>query len=119
MLCAFHSFSGEHSTSGQRNIISLYKVLNSGCSEINEAMKIACADALAKLAKEAVPQSVKDAFPADKSFEFGREYLVPTPFDPRLLTVISMAAAKAACESGVAKSPISDWEAYEKRLQSM
>lgn len=88
-------------------------------TEINEAMKIACADALAKLAKEPVPESVKAAFPADKSFEFGREYLVPTPFDPRLLTVVSIAAAKAACESGVARSPISDWDAYEKRLQSM
>ena len=82
-------------------------------------MKIACADALAKLAKEPVPESVKAAFPAEKSFEFGREFLVPTPFDPRLLTVISTAAAKAACESGVARSPISDWAAYEKRLQSM
>jgi malate dehydrogenase (oxaloacetate-decarboxylating)(NADP+) len=108
------------STRRPGNVFQIHETLNNrNFSEINEAMKIACADALAKLAKEPVPESVKAAFPAEKSFEFGREYLVPTPFDPRLLTVISTAAAKAACESGVARSPISDWAAYEKRLQSM
>ena len=59
-------------------------------------MKIACAYALAELAREPVPDEVVKAFPAGKDFTFGREYLVPTPFDPRLLKAVSMAAAKAA-----------------------
>lgn len=88
-------------------------------SEINEEMKVACADALAALARLPVPDSVRAAFPDDKDFTFGPKYLVPTPFDPRLLQVVSTAAAKAACDSGVARKPITDWDAYGKQLDAL
>jgi len=93
--------------------------INCFYSEINEAMKIACAYALADLARQPVPDIVREAFPDDKDFTFGPKYLVPTPFDPRLITVVSTAAAKAACDSGVARRPISDWEAYTKQLEEL
>lgn len=88
-------------------------------SEINEAMKIACADAIAELARQPVPDQVKAAFPADKDFTFGPNYLVPTPFDNRLLKTVSIAAAKAACDSGVARKPITDWDAYAAQLEAL
>jgi len=85
-------------------------------SEINEEMKMAAAVALAELTEKEVPEEVKSAFPADKDFTFGRNYIVPTPFDPRLITAVAVATAKAAVETGVAKRPIQDWDAYERSL---
>jgi malate dehydrogenase (oxaloacetate-decarboxylating)(NADP+) len=83
---------------------------------INEEMKMAAAFAIAKLAKEPVPESVNKAY-GDQSMAFGRMYLIPKPVDPRLITTIAPAVAKAAIESGVAKKTISDWDAYELQLQ--
>lgn len=83
---------------------------------INEEMKLAAAHAIAKLAKEPVPDIVNKAYGEDK-LGFGRLYLIPKPLDPRLITTIAPAVAKAAMDSGVAKSPILDWEAYELELQ--
>jgi malate dehydrogenase (oxaloacetate-decarboxylating)(NADP+) len=83
---------------------------------INEEMKLAAAYAIAKLAKEPVPESVNKAY-GDQSMAFGRMYLIPKPVDPRLITTIAPAVAKAAIESGVAKKEISDWDAYELQLQ--
>ena len=77
-------------------------------TQINEQMKMAAALALAKLARESVPPQVLQAYGL-KSMAFGREYLIPTPFDPRLLYVVSIAVAKAAIESGVARKKITDW----------
>ena len=80
---------------------------------------MAAAVALAELTEKEVPESVKAAFPADKDFSFGRNYIVPTPFDPRLITSVAVATAKAAVKSGVAKRPIEDWAAYERSLQQL
>lgn len=85
---------------------------------INEAMKVAAAHALAELAREPVPQEVSMAY-AGKHFEFGPEYIIPKPFDPRLIEVVSCAVAKAACETGMAREPISDWQVYRARLNAM
>lgn len=83
---------------------------------INEEMKLAAAKAIAKLAKEPVPDIVNKAYGAE-NLGFGRLYLIPKPLDPRLITTIAPAVAKAAMESGVAKHPILDWQAYELELQ--
>ncbi|GAB2615947.1 NADP-dependent malic enzyme [Belliella aquatica] len=83
---------------------------------INEAMKLAAAKAIAKLAKEPVPEIVNKAY-GDNKLAFGPTYLIPKPFDPRLITTIAPAVAKAAMESGVAKIMITDWDAYELELQ--
>ena len=80
-------------------------------------MKLAAAEALARLAKEKVPEEVLKAYGKDK-MEFGREYLIPTPFDPRLIYRVSMAVAKAAIEDGVARKKILDWNAYEQELKT-
>ncbi len=85
---------------------------------INEEMKIAAANALATLAREPVPQEVSAAY-AGQQFEFGPDYIIPKPFDPRLLEVVSVAVAKAACETGLALEPIQDWAAYAARLSAM
>ncbi|HEY5825870.1 MAG TPA: malic enzyme-like NAD(P)-binding protein, partial [Cyclobacteriaceae bacterium] len=85
-------------------------------TEINETMKLAAVHALAALAKEAVPDIVNKAYNIEK-IEFGRTYLIPKPLDPRLITTISPAVAKAAMDSGVAKNPITDWGAYHHELQ--
>ncbi|NDK57114.1 NADP-dependent malic enzyme [Pontibacter sp. BT213] len=85
-------------------------------TEINEAMKLAAVRALAKLAKEPVPDMVHKAY-GDNTISFGRFYLIPKPLDPRLITTVSPAVAKAAMESGVAKYPITNWEGYEQELQ--
>ena len=85
---------------------------------INEAMKVAAAHALASLAREPVPQEVSMAY-AGQHFEFGPDYIIPKPFDPRLLAVVSTAVAKAACDTGCAREPISDWDAYAARLTGM
>ncbi|ADM09045.1 phosphate acetyltransferase [Parvularcula bermudensis HTCC2503] len=81
---------------------------------INEEMKIACAKALAELAREDVPDEVALAY--GKRLQFGPGYIIPTPFDPRLLSKIPPAVAKAACETGVARRPLDDVAAYEGRL---
>lgn len=86
-------------------------------SQINSQMKMAAAEALAKLAREPVPPEVLKAY-NKQSLSFGRQYIIPTPFDPRLIFIVSKAVAKAAMDSGVAKSPIQDWNDYEKSLQS-
>ncbi|MFA0962391.1 NADP-dependent malic enzyme [Roseivirga sp. BDSF3-8] len=85
-------------------------------SAINEDMKLAAVYALATLAKEPVPELVNKAYDAN-TLSFGRDYLIPKPLDPRLITSISPAVAKAAIESGVARIEISDWEGYELELQ--
>jgi len=81
-------------------------------TEINEEMKMAAAMAIAQLAKEPVPESVSKAMDG-RTFEFGREYIVPTPFDPRLLERVACAVAKAAEESGVAKNHIINFDTYK------
>ena len=83
---------------------------------INEEMKLAAAKAIAALAKEPVPEIVNKAY-GDQTLAFGRFYLIPKPLDPRLITTIAPAVAKAAMDSGVAKSPITDWDAYNVELQ--
>lgn len=85
-------------------------------TEINEAMKLAAVHALATLAKEPVPDLVLKAY-GDNTITFGRFYLIPKPLDPRLITRVSPAVARAAMQSGVARRPITDWEAYEEELQ--
>ncbi len=85
---------------------------------INNDMKMAAARALAALAKEDVPEVVLKAYGVN-SMSFGREYLIPKPFDPRVLTWEAPAVAKAACDSGVARYPITDWDAYREQLERM
>jgi malate dehydrogenase (oxaloacetate-decarboxylating)(NADP+) len=85
---------------------------------IDESMKVAAAHALAELAREPVPQEVSMAY-SGTHFEFGPDYIIPKPFDPRLIRVVSMAVAKAACEAGLAREPITDWEAYGAKLSGM
>ena len=84
-------------------------------TKINEAMKMAAVRALAALAKEHVPEQVNIAYGETKLI-FGREYIIPKPFDPRLLTTVAPAVALAAMESGVALQPILDWQKYEDDL---
>ena len=87
-------------------------------SEINEPMKLAAAKALAALAKEEVPDSVVKAYSGQK-FSFGPEYIIPKPFDPRVLLWVAPAVAKAAMETGVARAPIADMKAYVERLEGL
>ena len=82
---------------------------------INEAMKKAAVIALADLAKEPVPEQVNIAY-GEMRLAFGSDYIIPKPFDPRLIAKIPPAVAKAAMDSGVAQSPILDWDKYEGRL---
>ncbi|KAA9325592.1 NADP-dependent malic enzyme [Hymenobacter busanensis] len=86
-------------------------------TEINEAMKLAAVHALAELAKEPVPDIVNKAY-GDNTLSFGRFYLIPKPLDPRLITTVSPAVAKAAMDSGSARQSIEDWNAYEDELRS-
>ncbi len=83
---------------------------------INDAMKIACAEALAALAREDVPDEVAMAYGTKLSF--GPEYIIPTPFDPRLIHVVPPAVARAGMETGVARRPIVDMDAYEHSLRA-
>ncbi len=83
---------------------------------INDEMKIACAEALAALAREDVPDEVALAY--GKKLSFGRDYIIPTPFDPRLIYIIPPAVAKAGMDTGVARRPIIDMEAYELSLKA-
>ncbi len=85
-------------------------------TEINEEMKLAAVHALAQLAKEPVPDMVVKAYGADK-IKFGPDYLIPKPLDPRLITTVAPAVAKAAIDSGIAKKPVTDWEGYHNELQ--
>jgi len=82
---------------------------------INEEMKIAAAYALADLAKKEVPEAVNIAYHS-KNLTFGPEYIIPKPLDPRLITTVAPAVAKAAMKTGMARKPINDWEAYEIEL---
>ena len=84
-------------------------------TKINEAMKMAAVRALAALTKEPVPEQVNIAY-GETRLNFGKEYIIPKPFDPRLITMVAPAVAKAAMESGVALNPITDWEKYEVEL---
>ena len=84
---------------------------------INDTMKLAAVRAIANLAKETVPDEVSVAYD-EKSLFFGKELIIPKPLDPRLMTAIAPAVAKAAMASGVAKEPIYDWDEYERTLLS-
>jgi malate dehydrogenase (oxaloacetate-decarboxylating)(NADP+) len=84
-------------------------------TKINEAMKMAAVKALAALAKESVPEQVNIAY-GETKLVFGREYIIPKPFDPRLISTVAPAVAKAAMDSGVALNPITDWGKYEEEL---
>ncbi|MDT0647919.1 NADP-dependent malic enzyme [Zunongwangia sp. F260] len=84
-------------------------------TKINEEMKMAAVKALAELTKEAVPEQVNIAY-GETRLNFGPEYIIPKPFDPRLIAKVPPAVAKAAMESGVAKEPIHDWQKYEDEL---
>ena len=83
---------------------------------INEAMKIAAVKAIAELAKKSVPEAVNLAYNA-RNLKFGRDYIIPKPVDFRLITEVSIAVAKAAIESGVARKAIADWDAYSEELR--
>ena len=86
-------------------------------STINEEMKLAAVKALAELAKESVPEQVNIAYGVT-SMSFGRNYIIPKPVDPRLISRVPLAVAKAAVKSGVSKKPIKDWNKYKEDLES-
>ncbi len=92
--------------------------LDCGATGINEAMKIAAVHAIADLAERPVPAVVDEAYGMN-NIKFGREYILPKALDPRLLLCVAPAVAKAADESGIAKRPIKDWEAYQVRLRAL
>jgi len=89
--------------------------LDCRASQINEEMKVAAAEAIAALAREEVPEEVSAAY-AGRKMEYGPEYIIPAPFDPRLMTTVPVAVAKAAMETGVARKPIMDIIGYKKEL---
>lgn len=91
--------------------------LDSRASTINEAMKIAAVHAIAELAHQPVPDNVKQAY-GRRDMKFGPQYIIPTPFDPRLLTRVAPAVARAAAESGVARRPIDNYDTYARRLRT-
>lgn len=91
--------------------------LDTRATQINEDMKLAAVHALAKLAREDVPDNVSASY-GGKSFKYGPEYLIPKPFDPRVLLWVAPAVAKAAMESGVAQKKIEDMEIYKDSLES-
>ncbi|WP_374698351.1 malic enzyme-like NAD(P)-binding protein [Wolbachia endosymbiont (group B) of Limnophora tigrina] len=84
---------------------------------INDEMKIAAAGAIAKLAREPVSDEISAAY-GGRKMSYGREYIIPTPFDPRLISIVSPAVAKAAVDSGIARKAIQDWSKYENQLKS-
>ncbi|MBV9496019.1 MAG: NADP-dependent malic enzyme [Acidobacteria bacterium] len=92
--------------------------LDCRATTINEEMKLAAVGALAEMAKDDVPDSVLRAY-AKERFSFGREYLIPKPFDYRVLLNVPVAVARAAAESGVAQQPIEDYDAYRRRLEHL
>jgi malate dehydrogenase (oxaloacetate-decarboxylating)(NADP+) len=85
-------------------------------TKITEGMKMAASKALAALTREPVPDVVKRAYEG-KSFTYGPEYIVPKPFDPRVIEWVALAVAKQACADGVAKKPITDWDKYREQLK--
>lgn len=89
--------------------------LDVGAKKINEEMKKAAAYSIASLAKLEVPETVNDAYNS-KNLKFGRNYIIPKPLDPRLITVVAPAVAKAAIDSGVARKTINNWEDYKVKL---
>lgn len=91
--------------------------LDTHAKAINEEMKLGAVRALAALAKEPIPESVKQLY-KDPDMKFGRNYIIPVAFDPRLLEVVASAVAKAAMESGVARHNITDWDAYKQGLRN-
>ncbi len=84
---------------------------------INEEMKLAAVRAIAELARETVPEVVNIAY-NKRDMAYGKEYIIPKPFDPRLITTVAPAVAKAAMESGVARKPIKNWKAYREHLMT-
>ena len=92
--------------------------LDVNASAINEEMKMAAVHAIADLAKQPVPDVVNEVYHVN-DLTFGPKYFIPKPVDPRLITEVSAAVAKAAMESGVARKPIEDWDAYKKKLRQM
>jgi malate dehydrogenase (oxaloacetate-decarboxylating)(NADP+) len=92
--------------------------LDTHASAINDEMKLAAVKALAELAKEDVPDSVRKAY-AGEEIKFGREYVIPKPFDPRVLLHVAPAVAQAAMDSGVARRPIENMDEYKERLEAM
>jgi len=92
--------------------------LDTRASAINEEMKLAAVKAIAALAKLPIPEIVNEVYNVS-NLTFGPEYFIPKPVDPRLITEVSMAVAKAAMESGVARKPIEDWDAYKKHLREL
>ncbi len=92
--------------------------LDSGATAINEAMKLSAVKAIAALAKQPVPSVVNAAYNMS-DLKFGRDYILPKPLDPRLITTVAPAVARGAMESGVAMRPITDWEAYNDKLRRL
>ena len=92
--------------------------LDTQATAINEEMKLAAVRAIAGLAKQPVPDVVNEAYHVN-NLSFGAEYFIPKPVDPRLITEVSVAVAKAAMESGVARKQITDWEAYKNHLREL
>ncbi len=92
--------------------------LDCGATQINEAMKLAAVHAIADLAKLPVPPVVNTAYDMI-DIHFGRCYIIPKPLDPRLLTAVAPAVARGAMESGVARRPITDWDAYDEKLRKL
>ena len=92
--------------------------LDVASTAINEEMKLAAVRAIANLAKQPVPDVVNEVYHVN-NFTFGPDYFIPKPVDPRLITEVSMAVAKAAMESGVARKPITDWESYRQHLKEL
>ena len=92
--------------------------LDVASTAINEEMKMAAVHAIAALAKQPVPDVVNEVYHVN-NFTFGPEYFIPKPVDPRLITEVSMAVAKAAMESGVARKPIEDWDVYRQHLREL
>ena len=86
-------------------------------SGINEEMKVAAVKAIAALAKESVPDEVNKTY-GSKNLVFGKEYIIPKPTDPRLISIVAPAVAKAAMDSGIARKPITDWDKYKQDLES-
>ena len=92
--------------------------LDVAATAINEEMKLGAVRAIAALAKQPVPDVVNEVYHVN-NFTFGPDYFLPKPVDPRLITEVSMAVARAAMESGVARKPITDWEAYRQHLREL
>ncbi len=113
--------TGRSDTPNQVNNVSGFPYIFRGAldtcaSEINEAMKHAAVNALAELAKKPVPEEVLKEYDI-KELHFGPDYIIPKALDPRLLESVSTAVAKAAAESGVARRPVTDWDAYRAYLR--